>query len=499
MGKKILIILPISVIALSLLIGGIIKSRAEIHETYNIKDDVLISYEGSEAHASIPAGVKVIGRQAFENNRTIRSVTIPGSVTRIEYAAFAGCDGLESVDIPGSVTEMEDSVFRGCRSLTSAKIGSGLRTLGAGVFGDCDMLAGVDIDSGNTEFAMYSGGLYDSGFKKLYQFFGGSADTIYNAPTTVKEIGKYAFWGADYLEMVAVPAVDRISDYAFSNAAGLRYVTIQTPTNEIGVKAFEDCARLEQIVTPISLKKIHDTAFDGVPKSAIFVCENTSAACKWAVEHEFLQSESARDILVVQSRSAAVPVRTEVVEGTQISEAAETEPVKTEPDTRDGVLLGGTTVVTDRAYVDVNGLKVNEGSATPTPAPFDGTVPAYIHYQDEVLIKYGFEDYEYVKKIGDFALARSNVSEVTIPEGTTEIGKGAFYHCDKLGTINIPASVTKVGANAFDYTPWYKAWEADKNSGDWLIIGDGVAVGYKGKESSPKLPAEVKTVAEGVL
>ena len=240
--------------------------------------------------------------------------------------------------VDGAANALDVGTGSGLIALMLAQRNSGLR------------VTGVDIDSGNTEFAMYSGGLYDSGFKKLYQFFGGSADTIYNAPTTVKEIGKYAFWGADYLEMVAVPAVDRISDYAFSNAAGLRYVTIQTPTNEIGEKAFEDCARLEQIVTPISLKKIHDTAFDGVPKSAIFVCENTSAACKWAVEHEFLQSESARDILVVQSRSAAVPVRTEVVEGTQISEAAETEPVKTEPDTRDGVLLGGTTVVTDRAY-----------------------------------------------------------------------------------------------------------------------------------------------------
>ncbi len=499
MRKKILIVLPVSVLVLSLLIGGIIKSRAEIHEIYNIKDGVLISYEGSEAHASIPGGVSVIGRQAFENNRTLKSVTIPGSVTRIEYAAFAGCDSLQSVEIPDSVNELEDSVFRSCKSLSYVKLGKNVSEMGAGVFGDCDMLSGLDIDSGNSEFAMYSGGLYDSKFKKLYQFFSGSADTIFNAPTTLKEIGRYAFWGADYLEMIAVPAVDRINDYAFSNASGLRFVTIQTPTNEIGVKAFEDCVRLEQIVTPISLRSIHDTAFDGVPKSAIFVCENTSAACKWAVEHGFLQSENAREVLVVQSRPATVPTPIEFAETTPLSVADDSTAAQTQADTRDGVLLGGTTVVTDRAYVDVNGLKVNEGSAKPTPAPFNGIIPAYVHYQDESLIKYAFEDFDGVVKIGDFALARSSVSEVTIPEGTTEIGKGAFYHCDNLAVITIPASVTKVGANAFDHTPWYKAWEADKSAGDWLIVGDGVAVGYKGKESAPKIPDEVKSIAEGVL
>ncbi|MCR5118238.1 MAG: leucine-rich repeat domain-containing protein [Lachnospiraceae bacterium] len=499
MGKKIWIFLPVSAIVLSLLIGGIIKSRAEIREVYNIKDNVLISYDGTESHAAIPGGVKVIGRQAFENNKTLVSVSIPGSVTRIEYAAFAGCDSLSSIEIPDSVTELEDSVFRSCRSLSNVKLGKNLKTIGAGVFGDCDVLAGVDT-GGNTEFVMFGGGLYDSGCKKLYQFFGGSADTIFNAPSTLKEIGRYAFWGADYLEMIAVPAVDRINDHAFSNAAGLRFVTIQVPTNEIGVKAFEDCTRLEQIVTPISLKSIHDTAFDGVPKSAVFVCENTSAACKWAVDHGFLQSESARDIVVVQSRNVAVPTPIDMAQTTEIQsgEAAQ-QSIGTEPDTREGILLGGTTVVTDRAYVDVNGMKVNEGSAAPTPASFDGTVPAYVHYQDENMIKYGFEDFEFVTKIGDFALARSNVSEVTIPEGATEIGKGAFYHCDKLGTINIPSTVTKVGAHAFDHTPWYKAWEADKAAGDWLIVGDGVAVGYKGKESAPKIPEKVKSVAEGVL
>ena len=81
----------------------------------------------------------------------------------------------------------------------------------------------------------------------------------------------------------------------------------------------------------------------------------------------------------------------------------------------------------------------------------------------------------------------------------TEIGKGAFYHCDSLSNVSIPNSVKKVGEQAFAYTPWYQAWENDPNAGDFLVIGDGVLIGYKGTEESPELPDDVKVVADGVF
>ena len=39
--------------------------------------------------------------------------------------------------------------------------------------------------------------------------------------------------------------------------------------------------------------------------------------------------------------------------------------------------------------------------------------------------------------------------EVTIPDGVTSIGRGAFYYCDNLTSINIPDSVTSIGDFAF--------------------------------------------------
>ncbi len=41
------------------------------------------------------------------------------------------------------------------------------------------------------------------------------------------------------------------------------------------------------------------------------------------------------------------------------------------------------------------------------------------------------------------------VTEVVIPDGVTSIGKGAFYWCEKLKSVTIPASLKYVGRDAF--------------------------------------------------
>ena len=46
-------------------------------------------------------------------------------------------------------------------------------------------------------------------------------------------------------------------------------------------------------------------------------------------------------------------------------------------------------------------------------------------------------------------LDRSDLTEVIIPDGVTEIGASAFCSCSSLTSVEIPASVTKIGASAF--------------------------------------------------
>jgi len=106
---------------------------------------------------------------------------------------------------------------------------------------------------------------------------------------------------------------------------------------------------------------------------------------------------------------------------------------------------------------------------------------------------------EGIKKIGDFAFARSGLTEIEIPYSVNHIGYGAFYHCDQLSNIVIPSGVTSIEPSAFEHTPWLESWY---NSGDvdaFLVVGDGILVGYKGSSEVVKIPSNVKKIGAGVF
>jgi hypothetical protein len=49
-----------------------------------IENETLIKYNGSDAEVVIPAGVKVIGKSAFEKNNTITKVALSNGVIQLD-------------------------------------------------------------------------------------------------------------------------------------------------------------------------------------------------------------------------------------------------------------------------------------------------------------------------------------------------------------------------------------------------------------------------------
>lgn len=155
-------------------------------------------------------------------------------------------------------------------------------------------------------------------------------------------------------------------------------------------------------------------------------------------------------------------------------------------------------------------FKVEEETAQAASA---GKIEAWAFYREAMLHDFSFPDG--VSDIEKFAFARSGLNSVSIPEGVTRIGYGAFYHCDTLSDVTIPDSVTVIEEHAFSHTPWLENWMAaggeaseetnmtevseTSNTGDFLIVGDGILLAYRGSEAKPELPAEVKSVVPGVF
>ena len=93
---------------------------------------------------TIPDSVTSIGNSVFANCDSLTSVTIGNGVTSIDHFAFNNCKSLMSITIPDSVTIIDNSAFYGCSSLTSVIIGNGVTRIKSSTFSSC----GTTTESG---------------------------------------------------------------------------------------------------------------------------------------------------------------------------------------------------------------------------------------------------------------------------------------------------------------------------------------------------------------
>lgn len=197
---------------------------------------------------SIPNSVTAIGVQAFYNCRSLISVYIPSSVTTFESDAFSYCSSLTSVTIPNSVTTIGDraffmcyslasvtipnsvitigsSAFTYCSSLTSVIIPNSVMTIGDGAFSRCAALSNIHVDGNNQHYSSVDGLLFNKDKTTLLCHPANRTQQIYTIPNTVITIGSYAFSICNSLASVIIPnSVMSIGNGAFYGCDSLTSV-----------------------------------------------------------------------------------------------------------------------------------------------------------------------------------------------------------------------------------------------------------------------------------
>ena len=321
-------------------------------------------------------------------------------------------------------------------------------------------------------------------------------------PKSVKRLDAYVFWGCNNLEEVVLgKGLTAVDEYSFAGCTGLKQITIPENIQSIDAQAFAGCVNLTDIYIPATVTGIAEDAFLNCDNVTIHADEG-SVAAQFAQK---LAEQKNRDPLVT-----AAPVQTPTAVSRPDTQAT-TEPVLTATPAPvatpvPGNVLGSTIIVGNHALVMVHPgeEKVQQGYTEPeagqetgeeqdiTAETENGKIPEWMYYRNQSVSAVTIP--EGTTEIGRFAFSRSSLRTVTIPEGVTTIDYAAFYHCDNLDNVILPDTVNTVGAKAFTHTGWMDDFE-ENSMDDFLISGD-ILVAYKGNLPEVVIPDGVRVIAE---
>ena len=423
--------------------------------------------------AVIAEGVTSIGESAFENCRSLTSVTIPNSVTSIGWSAFFYCKSLTSVTIPDSVTSVGAYAFLGCTSLTSVTIPNSVTSIGGGAFAWCTSLTGIWVTEGNSHYSSdASGVLFSKDKTTLVQYPGAFA--AYAIPDSVTSIGAGAFGGCTSLTSVTIPdSVTSIGGIAFGNCKSLTSVTIPDSVTSIGDGAFASCTSLTDVYYAGSEAQwkaisISSTGNNGLLTANIhynyvshthsYKAVVTAPTCteKGYTTHTCACGDSYVDTYTdalghAWDNGKVTKEPTETETGVKTFTCTRCGETKTEVIPATGVVASGTCGAEGDGSnltwtLDSEGVLTISGSGG--MHDYDGpSSPPW--YRSRSMVKSAVIA-DGVTSIGEWAFfGCGSLTSVTIPNSVTSIGRYAFYYCTSLTSVTIPDSVTSIGGSAF--------------------------------------------------
>ena len=112
------------------------KWQMSSKEKYIVLGKILLAYTGDEEEVTVPDGVRVVAKQAF-NFSGLTTLHLPDSVIRIEEGAFAHCAQLQIAELGENLEVIERKAFEGDKYLNYVRFGHHLREIGEDAFLQC--------------------------------------------------------------------------------------------------------------------------------------------------------------------------------------------------------------------------------------------------------------------------------------------------------------------------------------------------------------------------
>ena len=454
-----------------------LSATAVVHQridwTYYEQSDGTIALGGANGSCAIPtttAGhitipsvingkdVTAIGRYAFQNCRSLTSITIPMSVTRLEEGAFFGCTSVTNVFLSDSVSFIGDMAFSECWSLTNAQGFVIQKDILFGYWGNKTTLtipSNVKSLSGYALYKKYNiteitipNGVTNIG---KYAFSECSKLKSVSIPTSILTFGERVFSNCEALESISLPnTLTEIADCFFSACKSLKSLKLPAKLKSIGASAFSSCTSLATIDFPNGLTNISRYAFSNcaslqsilIPPSVTTIGEHAFERCSKMASVRFLG----------EAPIMGESIFTEPPENAQVTLPAELESwagietpwygMKVIAAKPDGGPYQQIIDKTTWTFTVSNGIASVYSGRFATPA-----IPNTTAGDIAIPAKLGNCD---VGSIGDRAFYYcSKLTSVIIPDGVISIGESAFEGCTSLRTASLPPSMIALSNYAF--------------------------------------------------
>lgn len=405
----------------------------------------------------VPQGVTAIGGWAFTRCTGLTSIRLPDSVTQIGFEAFYGCTSLMGVNIPASVTHIGYQAFYGCSSLRSIHIPGKVRGIGTSAFEYCPSLTAMSVSPDNQRFDSRNdcNAIIETDGNTL---IAGCRNTV--IPSTVSEIGDYAFSGCSTLTGMEIPiGVSVVGDFAFRGCSALRSVALPVGLISIGSSSFFECSALNHVDIPSTVETIGSFAFERCPAIlGITVADGNP---------------------VYDSRDSCNAI-IETASGTLIAGCMKTTIPETVVKIGDNAFSGcfmltkvflpkSVEAIGNYAFTDCSSLSsinmpprvtfIGESAFSGCSALTVLDIPNSVTAIGQGAFV-GCSSLESIRlpksvtSVGDYEFYRCTLlKEINIPHTVTTIGKSAFRGCLSLTSVNIPKSVTAIGTAAFSECP----------------------------------------------
>ena len=386
-------------------------------------------------------GEKAFSREVFDKKGAC-TVRLPDTIVQIGEFAFQNSP-ITFIHIPKSVQMIGDGAFANCQNMLKFSVDENNHTFAT--------IDNVIFHKQKKQliaypYANYNNGKYEipEGIKSIapYAFYwehvkNGNLDlersshyAIYDIsalkwPTTLIEIGDYAFYGC---MVETIPLVDRIGNYSFSHGATWSMIkkddignyasgkVAQIPymeTKEIGIGAFEQFNSAGTVQLVINATDVSSYAFSAIKNS---------------IKLKNIENIGEGGFMSCVSIYGTFPATIKSI---------------------------GPYAFTD-TYIDIETIEipsaVNEIGDYAFSLNYDNPSSPVKYYNRErnenlqtVIIQDG------CTRVGNGAFeGHPQLSTVIFPDTITEIGENAFADCKKLSEVRLPASISKIGNNAFE-------------------------------------------------